>query len=105
MMTLLAQTLVSSLAPLLPDYLEELTQLCAIEAPTDNKPGVDKAGRWVRDWVARYGWEVSDWRDEEVADSLVITLPGLAENGKRIMLVAHLDTVYPVGTAASTAPL
>ncbi len=79
-------------------YLEELRQLCAIECPTSNKPGVDEAGAWVQNWAARRGWEVRVWPDEAAGDGLSVTIHGSGQ--LRVLLAAHLDTVYPVGVAA-----
>jgi glutamate carboxypeptidase len=93
-----AQALVSYLEAHLTNYLEQLRQLCAIECPTASKAGVDEAGAWVRRWVAARGWELRDCPDAAVGDSLVATAHG--RERPRIMLVAHLDTVYPVGVAA-----
>lgn len=86
------------LADRLPDYLEELRQLCAIECPTAHKPGVDEAGAWVRRWAAARGWELAAFPDETAGDGVVATVRGRGR--LRAMLVAHLDTVYPVGVAA-----
>lgn len=82
----------------LPAYLEDLRQLCAIECPTESKAGVDQAGAWVRAWAGRRGWQVDVTPDAQVGDSLVVTVRG--GGSLRAMLVAHLDTVYPVGVAA-----
>jgi glutamate carboxypeptidase len=97
-----AQALTSYLEAHRATYLEELRQLCAIECPTSSKAGVDQAGAWVRSWVEARGWELRDWPDQTVGDGLVATLRGAAQ--PRIMLVAHLDTVYPVGIAAQRPP-
>ncbi len=97
-MNSLAHELTAWLTPQLPTYLEELGQLCAIECPTHHKPGVDAAGAWVRRWAVQRGWSVQTYPDERVGDNLVITLQG--NSTRRAMLVAHLDTVYPVGIAA-----
>ena len=94
-----AQALAAYLQPRLPTYLEELRQLCAIECPTSYKPGVDEAGAWVRRWAAARGWELRIWPDQTAGDGLVATIHGRGH--LRIMLVAHLDTVYPVGIAAA----
>src|SRR5205085_1221560 len=94
-----ARALTAYLEPLLPTYLEELRQLCAIECPTSHKPGVDEAGAWVRRWTAARGWELRVWSDATAGDSLVASIHGAGR--LRVMLVAHLDTVYPVGVAAS----
>ena len=93
-----AQALTAYLEARLPAYLEQLRQLCAIECPTSSKAGVDQAGAWVRRWLAERSWELSVWPDSAAGDSLVATMHG---QGKlRVLLAAHLDTVYPVGVAA-----
>jgi len=84
----------------LPTYLSELRHLCIIECPTSYKPGVDEAGDWVRTWAGIRGWAVRTWQDSEVGNSLVVTVPGGDPGGARVLLAAHLDTVYPVGIAA-----
>jgi glutamate carboxypeptidase len=94
----LAGALRDWVAARLDTYLEELRQLCAIECPSSHKLGVDDAGAWVRAWVAARGWPITDYPDEQAGDGLVATVRG---SGRlRAMLVAHLDTVYPVGVAA-----
>ncbi|MEI8306979.1 MAG: M20/M25/M40 family metallo-hydrolase [Chloroflexales bacterium] len=98
MTTDLASDLVSWMQPRLETYIEELRQLCAIECPSSHKPGVDVAGAWVRAWAVTRGWTITDYPDKHVGDGLVATVRG---SGRlRAMLVAHLDTVYPVGVAA-----
>jgi glutamate carboxypeptidase len=93
-----AHALTAYLEARLPTYLEELRQLCAIECPTSSKAGVDQAGAWVRRWLAARDWELREWPDSEAGDGMAVTARG---KGKlRVLLAAHLDTVYPVGVAA-----
>lgn len=94
-----ATMLMAWLEARLPAYLTELRQLCAIECPTDHKPGVDAAGAWVRTWATARGWEVQTFPAETVGDNLVVTVRGTGR--LRALLVAHLDTVYPIGVAAA----
>lgn len=94
-----AQALTAYLDARLPAYVEELRQLCAIECPTASKTGVDEAGAWVRRWLASRGWALREWPDARAGDSLVVTARG--QGTLRVLLAAHLDTVYPVGTAAA----
>lgn len=95
-----AEALLAHGTELLAAYLSELRQLCAIECPTSYKAGVDEAGDWVRTWAGARGWTVRAWQDSEVGNSLVVTVPGGDPGGARVVLAAHLDTVYPVGIAA-----
>jgi glutamate carboxypeptidase len=53
----------------------------------------------VRRWLAGRGWQLREWPDAEVGDSLVATVRG--GGSLRVLLAAHLDTVYPVGVAAA----
>ena len=92
-----AQTLVRYLTPRLPAYLHELTELCGIECPSESKVGVDVAGAWVLDWAASRHWEVRQWPDASAGNTIALTLHGTGT--ARIILAAHLDTVYPVGIA------
>lgn len=82
-------------------YIDELRQLCAIECPTAAKTGVDEAGAWVRRWVAARGWELRNFPDARVGDGLTATMRGGTPDGLRVLLAAHLDTVYPIGVAAA----
>jgi glutamate carboxypeptidase len=95
----LPNALVALLEPKLERYIEELRQLCAIECPTSHKPGVDEAGAWVRRWAAARGWALRAFPDAVVGDGLVASVRGTGRS--RVMLVAHLDTVYPVGVATA----
>jgi glutamate carboxypeptidase len=97
-MTTEAQALTAYLEARLPAYLEDLRQLCAIECPTSSKAGVDEAGAWVRRWLTVREWELREWPDAIAGDCLAATLPGPGR--LRVLLAAHLDTVYPIGVAA-----
>jgi glutamate carboxypeptidase len=94
-----AHALTAWMEPRLAIYIEELRQLCAIECPSSYKPGVDEAGAWVRRWVAARGWELAAFPDAQAGDGLVASIRGTGR--LRVMLVAHLDTVYPVGIAGA----
>lgn len=82
----------------LPIYLSELGELCAIECPTSSKQGVDQAGAWVQRWAIGRGWDVQIWPDTQAGDGLTVSIRG--SGTLRVLLAAHLDTVYPVGIAA-----
>src|SRR5918912_58413 len=97
-MTLEAQALTAYLEARLPAYLDELRQLCAIECPTSSKAGVDQAGAWVRRWLGSRDWELREWPDATAGNALAATVRG--QGTLRVLLAAHLDTVYPIGVAA-----
>lgn len=82
----------------LTEYLDDLCQMCAIESPTSFKPGVDILAAWVRSWSEARGWAVEAWSDPSVGDCVLVRIQGASGAGRRVLLVAHLDTVYPLGT-------
>jgi glutamate carboxypeptidase len=99
--TTLAARISSYVEERLSVYLDALGQLCAIECPSGFALGVDRACGWVEDWSRARGWNVRRYDDREAGASLVISLNGAAERGRNVLLAAHLDTVYPVGTATA----
>lgn len=83
-------------------YLEELRQLCAFDCGTANKAGVDAVGEWVRAWAAKHKWAVRTDASDRVGNGVIVTLAGKNPKGQKVLLVAHLDTVFSVGVAKST---
>jgi glutamate carboxypeptidase len=82
-------------------YIEELSALCAIESPSGHLPGLAEMAEWISAWAAARGWAVASVLDAVAGDSLVLTVAGDASSGPRVLLAAHMDTVYPVGIAAA----
>ncbi|MFM2308346.1 MAG: hypothetical protein RLY87_466 [Chloroflexota bacterium] len=93
-----AARIVAHLEPQLPRYIAELTELCGIECPSESRLGVNVAAGWVLDWASKRHWTVRQWPDDVAGATISLTLYGTGTT--RIILAAHLDTVYPVGTAA-----
>jgi glutamate carboxypeptidase len=81
-----------------PNFLADLTALVNIDCGTENKPGVDWVGRWVASRCQEWGWHVEQIPLVEYGDCWVARLAGTGQG--KVMLSGHLDTVYPVGTAA-----
>jgi glutamate carboxypeptidase len=92
--------LTAALLPHVDRYLAELGALCAIESPSGHLIGLAQMADWVRAWSTVRGWEVRSHPDAEAGESLVVHVPGGSVDGPRILMAAHMDTVYPVGTAA-----
>jgi glutamate carboxypeptidase len=85
--------------------LTRLRALVAIESPSHDKAAVDQAGALVAAWARELGARVQLHRFKAHGNSLEIRfgprLPARAEldkAGKPILLLGHLDTVWPVGT-------
>ena len=80
-------------------FLSDLAALVNIDCGTHNKAGVDHVGEWVGARCAAWDWEVERFPLAEHGDCWLARLRG---NGAgRVLLIGHLDTVYPDGTAAA----
>ncbi len=83
----------------LPTFLADLERLVSIDCGSYNKAGVDEAGRWTAAALDRLGASVRRERNETLGDTIVGVLDGRV-GGPRVLLIGHLDTVFPDGTAA-----
>ncbi len=81
------------------DFISDLAALVNIDCGTENKAGVDRVGAWIRDRCTAWGWEVQHFPLTDYGDCWLARLRG--QGAGRIMLIGHLDTVFPDGTAAS----
>ncbi len=82
-----------------PEFLDDLQAMVNIDCGTSNKTGVDAVGNLFRDRLRAAGFELTEFPLTEFGDCCLATLHG---NGRaRILLIGHLDTVYPDGTAAA----
>lgn len=82
------------------EYLRDLKQIVDLDSPTDDKAAVDAVGRVVRGWLEANGATVETFPQTERGDHLRATWQG-AECRPTVLLVGHIDTVYPVGTVAA----
>jgi glutamate carboxypeptidase len=79
-------------------FVGDLEALSTMDCGTYDKAGVDAVGRIMRDKLTRLGLAVEAHDGGELGDSLVARWmgPGTA----RLLLLGHLDTVYPRGWPA-----
>jgi glutamate carboxypeptidase len=82
----------------LPAYLEDLASLVNVDCGSYTKAGVDQVGRWTARFLERLGASVEVRPDEALGDTVVGTFQG-TPGAPRILLMGHLDTVFPEGTA------
>jgi len=99
----------------LPAYLEDLATLVNIDCGSYTKAGVDRVGRWTALFLERLGARVTVHPNATLGDTVVGTILGHGEDqgprrgrgsashdqGARVLLIGHLDTVFPEGTAAA----
>jgi glutamate carboxypeptidase len=81
------------------DYLEDLKNIVNIDSGTFTKAGIDRVGAYLQERFEALGFSTRFERQEEYGDHLVATRTGKAQHGPRIVLIGHIDTVFPEGEA------
>ncbi|MEV5971490.1 M20/M25/M40 family metallo-hydrolase [Streptomyces sp. NPDC051921] len=90
-------------------YLTDLAQLVAIDSGSYSPAGVNRMADWIQERLLRIGFSVErvapdPTHGHPVGDVIVARKSGdlpASEGGRRVLLVAHLDTVFEDGTAAT----
>jgi glutamate carboxypeptidase len=90
----------SAVAARQPRFLADLERLVSLDCGSADKAGVDAAGRQVEARLAEGPWMIERLPDDVWGDTLVATATGGLPDGRHILLMAHLDTVFDPGTAA-----
>jgi glutamate carboxypeptidase len=75
-----------------------LRDLVRIESPSDDKPAVDAAGAYVSRLAKALGGRVKIHKQRLFGDILEIRFGSARSADKPILLLGHLDTVWPLGT-------
>jgi glutamate carboxypeptidase len=88
--------------------LEQLEALVSIESPSDDKVAVDLASRVMADWFETLGGKIIWHRQKLFGDLLEVRFRATTRSSsdlksriKPILLLGHLDTVWPMGTLAT----
>jgi len=79
---------------------ETVRQLVEVESPSDNKQAVDRLGELLAGRFEALGGHAKFHRTQNFGDHLQVDFPGKT-SAKPVLLLGHLDTVYPLGTLAS----
>src|SRR5271170_4071719 len=80
--------------------IQTIRQLVEIESPSDNKQAVDRLGALLAGRFEGLGGHAKFHRVPDFGDHLQVDFAG-SRAGKPVLLLGHLDTVYPMGTLAS----
>lgn len=83
--------------PIMEQYLEDLKAIVNIDSGTYTKPGVDRVGAYLRDRFEDFSFSTYFDKQQEYGDHLVATHTGTNPAGARILLIGHMDTVFPDG--------
>ncbi len=77
-----------------------LRELVEIESPSDDREAVNRAADRVVDWARELGGEVLRHPGGSFGDVVELRF-GAGGNRKPVLVLGHLDTVYPMGTLAT----
>ncbi len=75
-------------------------ELVRVESPSESKTGVDQAAALVAAWAAELGGRPRLHRQSQHGNLLEVRFGRLRAGEKPVLLLGHLDTVWPVGTLA-----
>src|SRR5213594_1797691 len=89
--------LLSYLTRQLPEALEFLEKMVALESPSFDKPLVDEFVRFVGARFATMGAQVEFAHADKFGDHMIARFTG--SSSERILLLGHTDTVWPAGEA------
>jgi glutamate carboxypeptidase len=87
-------------------YLADLRALVNLDCGTYIPSGVNRVADLMQERFAARGWSTERFPHQpqgdepRLGDVLVATRRGADRDGRRILLVGHMDTVFPEGTAA-----
>jgi glutamate carboxypeptidase len=84
------------------EMVDTIRQLVEIESPSDNKAAVDRLGAMLAGRFEKLGGHSMFHRSPNCGDHLQVDFAGKRQ-AKPVLLLGHLDTVYPIGTL-STMP-
>lgn len=81
----------------LPEMLEKLAEIVNIDSGSRYKAGIDEVGKRLAKEYEALGFHVHVHENEEFGNNLVLRYPEAEE--PKVLLIAHMDTVFPEGTA------
>lgn len=84
----------------LEQFLEDLKATVNIDSGTYTKAGVDQVGLYLQKRFQDFGFATYFDKQDEYGDHLVAIHKGNAANGPHIVLIGHIDTVFPEGEVA-----
>lgn len=80
------------------EIVETIRQLVEIESPSDVKQAVDRLGTVLASRFGELGGRVRFHPSEKFGKHLQIDFRPRGDKSKPVLLLGHMDTVYPIGT-------
>jgi len=81
-----------------PEMLKMIAELVGIESPTEDRTGVNRCVAQVERWIKTTGGKSQRSRQGTAGDLLVGRFGPARSTVKPLLLLGHLDTVWPLGT-------
>ncbi len=97
-MSELSQSILEWVSGHLEDALRDLERLVNIDSPPDHKQGVDRVGKYMSAHLAELGFHIERLKRDGYGDQIIAR--NSATSWPRVLILGHLDTVHPVGSAA-----
>jgi glutamate carboxypeptidase len=94
-----AHQVVEQAEQLMQEYLDDLKAIVNIDSGTYSRSGVDRVGAYLQERFQSFGFSTHFDRQERFGDHLIATHTGNSPVGPRILLIGHIDTVFPEGEA------
>jgi glutamate carboxypeptidase len=88
---------IESAEQLIESYLADLKTIVNIDSGTYNKAGVDCVGTYLQERFQASGFSTYFDAQKDYGNHLVATHQGSRADGARILLIGHMDTVFPDG--------
>lgn len=79
----------------------QLWELVKIESPSEDRAGVNAAADLVARWAEELGARVKRHRQNDFGDVVELHFGHVRSGHKPVLLLGHLDTVWPLGTLNS----
>jgi glutamate carboxypeptidase len=86
-----------------PAFLADLERLCSIDCGSYSPHGVNEVATWTAAFLEGLGATVERRADPagRFGDTVVATFSGADPEGRNLLLIGHMDTVFDDGTAAA----
>jgi glutamate carboxypeptidase len=78
--------------------LEMIGELVRVESPTEDRAGVNRCVTMLEDWIKASGGQSKRSKQRSAGDLLVGRFGPARSKVKPLLLLGHLDTVWPLGT-------
>ena len=85
----------------LPWFLRHLRQLVEVESPSEDPAAINRAQELTASWAAPLGARVKRHRQKKYGDVYELRFGSARSKQKPILILSHLDTVWPIGTLKS----